>query len=440
MEHKDTEQKYDLYTEKIVLSPKVKYKNLIRTIKILILIIIAGVVYIAADKLIVPSVKAKFDKKKAEQDRSDDCDENGYGDGEQIFNDGRSQGRFEAEQDRIEFTRDEYPEPVVVEDEEGQPQIKKDYDTLMQSLRTKVDDVQKSVVIIQESTEGLNYENYIENRENVTSTAGLIVAYVNSRYIILTSKKYTDNTADISVKVNDNEYKAVYVCSDSNTGISIISVDAEQMSEDDRTSIEVSVLSNSYILNKGELVIAAGNIYGTDGAVDYGTITNISSYSLIDNNVDIFETNLTAKDEDYAFLFNSDGNVVGISVHSNKDVKLKFMGISDLKGTIENMINRQEIMYFGIKAENVDNELADKYSLTTGIYILAVEQESPAYQAGLQTGDVIVEVNGEECLTMQKLNEKLYRCQSGQSVNVLVKRLGKSGYFEVSYDVNVEYR
>ena len=107
----------------------------------------------------------------------------------------------------------------------------------MQSLRTKVDDVQKSVVIIQESTEGLNYENYIENRENVTSTAGLIVAYVNSRYIILTSKKYTDNTADISVKVNDNEYKAVYVCSDSNTGISIISVDAEQMSEDDRTSI-----------------------------------------------------------------------------------------------------------------------------------------------------------------------------------------------------------
>ena len=400
MEHKDTEQKYDLYTEKIVLSPKVKYKNLIRTIKILILIIIAGVVYIAADKLIVPSVKAKFDKKKAEQDR-------------------------------IEFTRDEYPEPVVVVEDE---------DTLMQSLRTKVDDVQKSVVIIKESTEGLNYENYIENRENVTSTAGLIVAYVNSRYIILTSKKYTDNTADISVKVNDNEYKAVYVCSDSNTGISIISVDAEQMSEDDRTSIEVSVLSNSYILNKGELVIAAGNIYGTDGAVDYGTITNISSYSLIDNNVDIFETNLTAKDEDYAFLFNSDGNVVGISVHSNKDVKLKFMGISDLKGTIENMINRQEIMYFGIKAENVDNELADKYSLTTGIYILAVEQESPAYQAGLQTGDVIVEVNGEECLTMQKLNEKLYRCQSGQSVNVLVKRLGKSGYFEVSYDVNVEYR
>lgn len=34
--------------------------------------------------------------KKAEQDRSDDCDEDGCGDGEQIYDDGRSQGRFEA--------------------------------------------------------------------------------------------------------------------------------------------------------------------------------------------------------------------------------------------------------------------------------------------------------------------------------------------------------
>lgn len=34
--------------------------------------------------------------KKAEQNRPDDCDEDGYGDGEQIYDDGRIQGRFEA--------------------------------------------------------------------------------------------------------------------------------------------------------------------------------------------------------------------------------------------------------------------------------------------------------------------------------------------------------
>ena len=43
--------------------------------------------------------------KKAEQDRPDDCDEDGYGDGEQIYNDGRSQGRYEAFGKAIEIVK-----------------------------------------------------------------------------------------------------------------------------------------------------------------------------------------------------------------------------------------------------------------------------------------------------------------------------------------------
>ena len=43
--------------------------------------------------------------KKAEQDRQDDCDEDGCGDGEQIYDDGRSQGRFEAYVRAIEIVK-----------------------------------------------------------------------------------------------------------------------------------------------------------------------------------------------------------------------------------------------------------------------------------------------------------------------------------------------
>lgn len=43
--------------------------------------------------------------KKAEQDRSDDCDEDGYGDGEQIYDDGRSQVKFEAFGKAIEIVK-----------------------------------------------------------------------------------------------------------------------------------------------------------------------------------------------------------------------------------------------------------------------------------------------------------------------------------------------
>ena len=43
--------------------------------------------------------------KKVEQDRSDDCDEDGCGDGEQIYEDGRSQGKFEAFGKAIEIVK-----------------------------------------------------------------------------------------------------------------------------------------------------------------------------------------------------------------------------------------------------------------------------------------------------------------------------------------------
>lgn len=43
--------------------------------------------------------------KKVEQDRSDDCDEDGCGDGEQIYDDGRSQGKFEAFGKAIEIVK-----------------------------------------------------------------------------------------------------------------------------------------------------------------------------------------------------------------------------------------------------------------------------------------------------------------------------------------------
>ncbi len=43
--------------------------------------------------------------KKAEQGRQDDCDEDGCGDGEQIYDDGRSQGRYEAFSKAIEIVK-----------------------------------------------------------------------------------------------------------------------------------------------------------------------------------------------------------------------------------------------------------------------------------------------------------------------------------------------
>ncbi len=50
-------------------------------------------------------VKQLKDLKKVEQNKENECDEDGLGDGEQIFSDGRSQGRFEAFGKAIEIVK-----------------------------------------------------------------------------------------------------------------------------------------------------------------------------------------------------------------------------------------------------------------------------------------------------------------------------------------------
>lgn len=425
------EQEYSLYTEKIVPSPKVKYRRVIRAVKLLVLIVFIGVVYVVSDKIVIPAVRYKTAVKNATVDR-------------------------------IEFTRDEYPDTVQLDSEDGIGQIKYDYDTIMQALRSKVIDVQRTVVTVREHID----ENVIDDTvtdedgaskgssdsiqrdlkkmqdedEELFSTVGIIVGYLNDRYMILTSQLYTDVTSEYDVIVQDaGEYKAELVCSDELTGISIISIDGSKVSDNDRQYMQVAELGNSYMLNKGDIVIASGKIYGTDGAVDYGTITNRTSYNSIDNNYEVFETNLSFEEGDYVFLFNSEGEVVAISQDSS-DTKLRVLGVSDLKSMIQCMINRQGKMYFGIKAQNVDSDLSEKNDIPMGIYISMVESDSPAYQAGLQPGDIIQGINKMPCYTMQRLNDKLCDSAHGQVINVSIKRKGKSGYFDVSYDVSVELR
>ena len=427
----EQEQEYSLYTEKIVPSPKVKYRRVIRAVKLLVLIVFIGVVYVVSDKIVIPAVRYKIAVKNATVDR-------------------------------IEFTREEYPDTIQQDNEEGIGQIKYDYDTIMQALRSKVIDVQRTVVTVREHIE----ENVIDETvtgedgaskgssdsiqrdlkkmqdedEELFSTVGIIVGYLNDRYMILTSQLYTDVTSEYDVIVQDaGEYKAELVCSDELTGISIISIDGSKVSDNDRQYMQVAELGNSYMLNKGDIVIASGKIYGTDGAVDYGTITNRTSYNSIDNNYEVFETNLSFEEGDYVFLFNSEGEVVAISQDSS-DTKLRVLGVSDLKSMIQCMINRQGKMYFGIKAQNVDSDLSEKNDIPMGIYISMVESDSPAYQAGLQPGAIIQAINKMPCYTMQRLNDKLCDSAHGQVINVSIKRKGKSGYFDVSYDVSVELR
>ena len=408
--NEEDKEKYNLYTEKIVLHPAKKYRWLIQIGKALLFMASVAVAAIIFMVFLYPVVQKKMEERNKEKDVV------------YIQKDNYILAEGETGEDKDKLTEQD---------------LKENYEQAMATLRAKVEDVKKCLVTV-DIEQPTTQIPTVEKSE--TEVTGLVVAHNYSRYLILTSERLLSGGSRFVVKLGeDTQIEATAVCKDEVTGIGILSINELGLTKEQKDALSVAVLDNSYKVRQGDLVIAAGKIYETSKGIDYGTIAGIRTEYSKDNGYEVFETNITVTAGGFGILFNSDGKVVGIS-KASADSTMKFIGISDLKAPIETMINSQGIMYCGITGQNVTDELATKYGLPSGVYMSAVDIDSPAYYAGLQAGDVINRINGESILTIQQFSEKLYQCADGDTMYVTAKRQGKDGYSDVLFSVNVQLK
>jgi serine protease Do len=83
---------------------------------------------------------------------------------------------------------------------------------------------------------------------------------------------------------------------------------------------------------------------------------------------------------------------------------------------------------FGFNAGEITPELAEQFNLSekAGVIILEVESGSPAEEAGLQPGDIIVEVDKEKIAGLNQFNKKIRTYKTGDTILFLVKREGST--------------
>lgn len=75
-----------------------------------------------------------------------------------------------------------------------------------------------------------------------------------------------------------------------------------------------------------------------------------------------------------------------------------------------------------------------------GIYVTECIPEGPAYDAGIQNGDIIVGVGGEDISTMKDYQNQVETLSSGAEVKVVVQRRGIDEYKELEFQVTVGAR
>ena len=315
-----------------------------------------------------------------------------------------------------------------------------DYQALHDELRRLAENTSRAVVTVAGVTSDVDWFNNIY--ENVASASGVIVANNEKAMLILVSAGNLKGADSIEVTFCDQtQVEAELVQKDENTGLAILSVPLRDISEETMDVIDIAELGSSNTLNLlGTPVIALGSPLGTSGSISYGVVTSTGTViDLPDAAYKKITTDIYGSRNATGILINLKGLVIGIidNVNTSNDMGnlLTAYGITELKRTIEQMSNDKERAYLGVHGADVPREAIEDTQINTppGAYIRSIEIDSPAMEAGIQGGDVVIRVNETEITTY---NELLNIIQSSKPEDVLNFTLMRQGH-EMSVSVTL---
>ena len=284
------------------------------------------------------------------------------------------------------------------------------------------------------------FNNDYENRDQ---GSGIIIANNSQELLILTEKKVIVSAQELYVTfIDDVTVPATMKQYDGNTGIAILSVALSEIEESTMHEISIAPLGNSLAIPQGTLAIAVGSPMGVNFSILTGNITsNTNTISTIDANYKIFTTDIVASENGSGALINTKGEVIGLVMQDysrqGDENTLTAVSISDLKSLIEKLSNGKEVAYLGLGISTVTSEIEKAYDIPRGVYIKEVKMDSPAMTAGLQSGDVIVEMGGIAVLDEAAYERKLLQLKPGDKVSIVIKRQGTNGYVSIRCDVEV---
>lgn len=317
-----------------------------------------------------------------------------------------------------------------------------DYESLYSALAGVAREVQKSMVTVVGVTSDVDWFN--NPYENESAVSGVIVADNEKELLILANIDTVEAADFLEIIFADNsEYDAQLKQKDSSTGLAILSVPKAALGESTLDSVQPAVMGTSSSVNlAGSPVIAVGQPMGVANSLCYGFVTSSgSSVHLPDSGYKWLTTDIYGSTNASGVLVNLKGQIIGVIDTENNDGDIPnligALGITELKKVIESLSNDREIPYLGIYGADVTEEANATLGVPFGAYIMEVDMESPAMEAGLQSGDVIVRLADEEITNRQSLISGLLEKQPEETVSVGILRQGPEGYTKMELQVTL---
>jgi serine protease Do len=259
-------------------------------------------------------------------------------------------------------------------------------------------------------------------RESQSLGSGFIIS--KDGYI-LTNHHVIAGADEVIVRLSSREeYVAKIIGSDEAADVAVLKVDA-----DDLPTLK---FGDSDDLKVGEWVLAIGSPFGFDHSVTAGIVSAKGRSLPGDNYVPFIQTDVAINPGNSGGpLFNLDGEVVGINsqIYSRTG---GFMGLSfaipiEMAVDVANQIKETGHVsrgWLGVLIQEVTRELAESFGMDNpqGALVAKVLDNSPAEDAGLQVGDVIIEFNGKKVMRSSSLPPLVGRSAVGKDAEVTIIR------------------
>jgi S1-C subfamily serine protease len=317
-----------------------------------------------------------------------------------------------------------------------------DYKRLNGFLSTVMSQANQGIVALTAGGETAEEGGFLSGE---VALPGALFMVTESEGLILTDYSRMEGCQQFSAHFNNGLIaQAELKAADTVSGIAVLRISREWLEQAGIQEQDVLELGSSYTATLGQSVILVGNPFGAVYSAAAGQLVYMESgKGGIDNERRMLYADISTVSGG-GFLINLDGQILGMTTDNTREetggAYTNFLAITDLKTTIEMLANGRNMAYLGIRGTAVTKEKADTLGMPEGVYITEVVQGSPAYNIGIQTGDVIAALDDTPVGSIKDIQAFLAQASPGQGVSAAVYRQGKEEFVEQVYTVTLGAR
>lgn len=263
---------------------------------------------------------------------------------------------------------------------------------------------------------------------------GFVFLKNSEAFYILTVSDQMQEADKFTVTFSDGTVTDGILCKkDLRTGFFVIKVPFTSVDEETQEKIPAAPLVTADDMKQTESVIAIGSPSGDYDSLMGGTITSVTgTLKVADEEYGMLTTDMVGSEEGGGILLNSSGEVAGIIWNQEEDRTnvIRAVETAQLRPLLESMANGEDICYIGIMGATISSYQSENLDVPRGVYVDAVDEDSPAMTAGIQNGDILHALDGKEVQSMEEYASVLQGLNKGTRTTVNVYRKNPFGEYE----------